>query len=197
MDIPANSATSLENWTDAQLVSGYLHHPAQSVKAYEQLVKRYYEWILQRCKRRLGNHHDAEDATQDVLLRLYQKLNLYSGDAPFTHWLARVVENHCHNLSKRLAKHSHGRESEDQLRNALVAADISEAAERSELIAGVLAKVASQIRQILQLRFFADCSLQDIATHLQISLSAVKARLYRGLQAFKQVYERTGTVTII
>lgn len=195
-NIATNPALSLDDCTDGQLVTAFIEQQMQSARAYEQLVKRYYAWILQHCKRRLGNYHDAEDATQDVLLRLYQKLHLYRGDAPFSHWLARVVENHCHNLHKHLAKHSHGHQPAEQLSHELVASDTVDAEENAEHIAGMLTKLTSPIRHILQLRFFADCSLKQIAASLKISLSAAKARLYRGLQAFKQEYERTGIITL-
>ncbi len=49
----------------------------------------------------LGNRQDAEDATQDIFLRLYRKARSFDFRASFSTWLYRLAVNHCLNILRR------------------------------------------------------------------------------------------------
>ncbi len=57
-------------------------------------------------------------------------------------------------------------------------------------VSDALAGIAEPGRQVLYLRFYEDCSLAEIAHRLDISLSAAKMRLYRGLEQLRDWYRR-------
>ena len=57
-----------------------------------------------------------------------------------------------------------------------------------QAVATALQNVSDKAREVLELRFFQDCSLEEIATTLAISLSAAKMRLYRSLDQFRNAY---------
>jgi len=52
---------------------------------------RVYAW----CLRHMGDHEQALDMAQDVLLKAYRSLDSYSGRSPFVGWLWAVARNHC------------------------------------------------------------------------------------------------------
>ena len=57
-----------------------------------------------------------------------------------------------------------------------------------EIIDRVMSKLSPNDREIINLRFYHDSSLEDISHTLSIKLSATKARLYRSIDRFKQLY---------
>ncbi|MEN8801096.1 MAG: sigma factor-like helix-turn-helix DNA-binding protein, partial [Thiogranum sp.] len=58
----------------------------------------------------------------------------------------------------------------------------------NQAVATALQNVSDKAREVLLLRFYRECSLEEIATTLAISLSAAKMRLYRSLEQFRVAY---------
>ncbi len=66
--------------------------------AYETLVRRYQDKVMATCVRMLGNREDAEDAAQEVFVKVYDALPRFDPRAKFSTWLYRVTINHCLNM---------------------------------------------------------------------------------------------------
>src|SRR5262245_55494104 len=62
-------------------------------EAFERLVEPHRRAIHVHCYRMLGSFHDAEEATQETLLRAWTALSTYDARAPFDHWLYRIATN--------------------------------------------------------------------------------------------------------
>jgi RNA polymerase sigma-70 factor (ECF subfamily) len=63
--------------------------------AFRELVDPLRRPLYAHCYRMLGCAHDAEDATQDALLRAWRSLPTFTGPAPFRSWLYRIATNVC------------------------------------------------------------------------------------------------------
>ena len=72
--------------------------------ALETLVYRHQAWIYNIALRMVWEPHDAEDVTQEVLVKVITKLSTYRGDAEFRTWLYRIVANHVLNMKRRGAE---------------------------------------------------------------------------------------------
>ncbi len=70
-------------------------------EALEQLVSRHQAWIYNLALRMLYWPQDAEDTTQEVLIKVITKLSTYEGRSSFRTWLYRIVANHVLNLKRR------------------------------------------------------------------------------------------------
>lgn len=62
--------------------------------AMETLLRRHQGWIFNLALRMLWNREDAEDATQEILLRLAGRLSSFRGDSAFGTWAWRIAVNH-------------------------------------------------------------------------------------------------------
>jgi RNA polymerase sigma factor (sigma-70 family) len=62
---------------------------------------RHRPWIFNIAIRMLGRRADAEDATQDVLVRALKSLHAFRGDSEFRTWLYRVAANHLLNVRRK------------------------------------------------------------------------------------------------
>lgn len=69
--------------------------------AYEVLIRRHRDRIYRIALRMVGNPHDADDITQDVVIQLWTALAGFIGSASFTTWLYRIVVNRCNNHLRR------------------------------------------------------------------------------------------------
>src|SRR6195952_4874278 len=66
---------------------------AGDTSAYEQLVKQYERQIFRTANHITQNREDAEDITQDVFFKAFQKLDQFKGDSKFSTWLVRIAVN--------------------------------------------------------------------------------------------------------
>ena len=69
--------------------------------AFEELLQRHQAWIFNIAVRMVGRREDAEDVTQEVLLKVLTKLSTFQGKSLFRTWLYRIVVNHVFNLKPR------------------------------------------------------------------------------------------------
>src|SRR3982751_6957747 len=74
---------------------------AGRVEAWEELLALYSERIYNLALHFAGAAEDAEDLTQEIVLRLYQNLRLYRGDVPLAAWALRLSRHLCIDYSRR------------------------------------------------------------------------------------------------
>jgi RNA polymerase sigma factor (sigma-70 family) len=71
-----------------------------SREALEQLIARHQAWIYNIVLRMVYLPEDAEDATQEILIKLMTKLSMFAGGSTFRTWLYRIVVNHVLNMKR-------------------------------------------------------------------------------------------------
>jgi len=69
-------------------------------KALEELVQRHQAWIYKIAIRMLYHPQDAEDATQEILIKVLTRLSSFEGRSSFRTWLYRIVVNHVLNMKR-------------------------------------------------------------------------------------------------
>ncbi len=76
-------------------------------EALETLVKGVQDIVFNMSLRMLGTFADAEDATQDILLKMITHLSSFRGDSSFTTWVFSIAANHLKNYKKHMfARHA-------------------------------------------------------------------------------------------
>ena len=74
-------------------------------KALETLIAGVQDMVFNLSLRMLGTFADAEDATQDILLKMITHLSSFRGDSSFTTWIFRIAANHLKNYKKHMFAH--------------------------------------------------------------------------------------------
>ena len=69
-------------------------------KALEDLIERHQAWIYNLALRMLFHPQDAENATQEILVKVLTRLSSFEGRSSFRTWLYRVVFNHLLNVKR-------------------------------------------------------------------------------------------------
>ncbi len=75
-------------------------------EALEVLVAGVQDIVFNLSLRMLGTFADAEDATQDILLKMITHLSTFRGESAFTTWVFRIAVNHLKNYKKHMFAHA-------------------------------------------------------------------------------------------
>jgi RNA polymerase sigma-70 factor, ECF subfamily len=86
--------------SDEELIADYVEGRRRH-EAFAELVDRYERRIYAVCYRYFGNAADAEDATQEVFLRIARRAETFTGGSKLSTWVYRVAVNTCHDLARR------------------------------------------------------------------------------------------------
>ncbi len=143
-----------------------------------------------------GNHHDAEDLTQQTFLKAYQSMNGFRGDANLGSWLHRIAVNTyidrqrgAANAARRNQKsldhddHVSAPVDRDPVRNPEKWAE-STAIQRH--IFRALRRLSSQERTVFVLRHYQQLKLREIASVLDMPVGTVKAALFRAVRRLRE-----------
>lgn len=156
---------------------------AGDVAAYEALARRHTARIHRTAYRVVGNREDAEDVTQDVLMTLWTSLGSFTGSAPFTTWLHRVVVNRAVSLVR--ARRSRVRTSPDVVstwREWDGSADVERAVlarEQLRAVADAITALPASLRSVFSLHQVQGRTYQEVADSLALPEPTVRGRLAR------------------
>lgn len=179
----------MDNQTDRQLIEDTL---AGNRQAYGHLVNRYRDTVYRYA---LGLVHDcgtAEDITQTAFIKAYQNLSRLRNPEAFAAWLSVITRNCCLSLHR---KKDNPTVSLDYLTEIgkEPAADDNDGGHDPELIAGIremIPKLPPKFREILELHYYKDSSMKDIAAFLGISVGSACTRLHRARKCLLKALER-------
>lgn len=142
----------------------------------------------------LGRRDEAEDACQEVLLRLYRAAPKLSPDTSLRAWLRRVCINYCLDERRRRTRREVREAAELTWPNA-GAWSPQEAAERTEFRARLhraLAFLPPGQRAVFVLRHVHECSVKETAHALGCAEGTVKAHLSRAVRRLRQLLGESG-----
>lgn len=150
--------------------------------ALRELYERHGAQVYRLCLRLLGSAPDAEDLTQEVFLKLFERARSFDGRARFTTWIHRLTVNTClHRIEKEGLRRAQPLPAEDE-EPADTGAAPGDALERREergALEALLARLAPEQRAVLVLREVEGLSYREIAEVLSIPVGTVMSRLAR------------------
>ncbi|MEQ1892598.1 MAG: RNA polymerase sigma factor [Planctomycetota bacterium] len=138
------------------------------------------------CRHLLGRAAEAEDATQEVFLKLFERAASFDGRARFSTWLHRLTVNHClHRIEKERLRRTDPL-GEDGPQPCDPAAGPARALEHDEArahLAALLARLSPEHRSVLVLRELEELTYEEIAETLAVPVGTVMSRLARAREA--------------
>ncbi len=69
--------------------------------AFQELVEKYKQKVYYMALDMTGNHHDAEDLSQEVFMKVYVSIKDFRGDAKLSSWMYRIAMNTCIDKTRR------------------------------------------------------------------------------------------------
>ena len=157
------------------------------IAAAQVLAVRLAPRIMARAIRMLQNHAEAEDVTQDALMRLWKIApDWRQGEAQITTWLYRVVVNLCtDHLRKRRRGVALDTVAEPESGAPSVAQQMQDDT-RMTALRDALADLPERQAQAVALRHLEELGNPEIAQIMDISVEAVESLIARGKRALAQ-----------
>lgn len=155
-------------------------------RAFGLLYQHYHRDLRRFAAFLLPNPAAAEDLVQNVWLKVSQRIMRLKDPAVFTSWLYRAVRWEVQDYLKHAVQRRNQPLSEQ---HELIAAPEPATTANSSDLAKALATLAAPERLVLQLHYFHELELTQIALIIDIPLGTVKSRLYRARQQLQQRLE--------
>jgi RNA polymerase sigma-70 factor (ECF subfamily) len=158
------------------------------ILAFTRLVERYQTPVFNLCYRMLGNSYCAEDAAQESFLRAYRNIKRFDPGRSFTSWLLSIAAHYCIDQLRRRkvgllfidqCAEAHDRPMQLADARAVHPEAALEQSEEHRALHRVLGKLKALDRAVIVLRYWYDLSDAEIAETLNLSVPAVKSRLFR------------------
>lgn len=171
-----------------------------NVDAFEELIKDYKKSAYNIALRVLRNVEDAEDASQEALIKVYKNIQNFNMQSTFKVWLYRIVVNTCLDFKRKKSINAVSidenidlggnnevhREIADDSGNpdALVEKNFN-----NKLVNDAVNKLDDDYKTIIVLRDIQGFSYSEIAEILSCNLGTVKSRLNRARKSLKEILE--------
>lgn len=177
------------------------------VPAFEQLVEKYKQPVINVISRTLRDQTEAEDLAQNVFVQVFKSADRYKPTAKFSTWLFTIARNLCLNEIRRRSRHpaesleASQTEYEDQpVRQFEDVKTFSPTdnvlhSELEQKLQLALDELPENQRTAILLCRQDELSYEDISEVLGCSLSATKSLIHRGRETLKEKlkpYLRTG-----
>ncbi len=176
---------------DAQILTLFAE-PATREAAFAHLVRKYQSRLYWHVRKMVGDHDDADDLLQEILVKVWRALPNFRQDAQLFTWLYRIATNECLGfLGSTKRKFLLPMTDASELLGARLEADEMPAADAIEtkLAAAILALPDKQ-RLVFNLRYYDEMPYEQMATVTGTSVGALKASYHHAAKKIEEFMTR-------
>ncbi len=171
---------------------------AGDIDSFEQLIAAHQKKAFNIAYRILGNLEDANDVTQEALIKAYRGIRNFNGKSSFSTWLYTIVNNACIDFIRKnrktnvtyLDREYETEEGSYKLQvygNEETPEELFEKKEVQKLVHEAINKLSYEHRRIIVLRDIEQFSYQEISQILNCSEGTVKSRINRARSNLKML----------
>lgn len=172
-----------------------------NVDAFEDLIKDYKKSAYNIAFRVLRNVEDAEDASQEALIKVFKSIRNFNMESSFKSWMYRIVVNTCIDFQRKKNINAISIDEDFDLgENSVLHREIADDSGNpdvlveknfnSKLINDALSKLDDDTKTIIILRDIQGFSYSEISEILSCNLGTVKSRLNRARKNLKEILEK-------
>lgn len=166
----------------------------ENKEALEMLYDRYEKLLFSFSYKMLKQKEFAEEAVQDVFMKLWRKKGIYTEDkGKFSSWILTVTRNACIDLIRKQQK------NEVEILEIDIDYDRTESVEEAvtwneerEVLKKAVSTLTDEQQDIVEMFYFKGYSQADIADRKKIPLGTVKGRIRLALKHLKKIYAERG-----
>jgi RNA polymerase sigma-70 factor (ECF subfamily) len=174
------------------------------MSAFELLVMRYKDLIINFIYRSIGDYHRAEELSQETFLRVFKSASRYEPKCQFKNWIYLIATNLCRNEIRNRQRRNTVffddlvPEDEDVNYSSLMMDvrnlpdELYEKKEQHLMIQQAINRLPENQRTALLLVTYQNMRYEEIAEVLDCSVSAVKSLIHRARQTMKKLLMEVG-----
>jgi len=173
--------------------------------AYKTLSNLYGNEIFLKAKSITKNNEDAEELTQDTLMRIRRGIFSFRGESSLKTWIFRIISNLSINRLKKLKRQ--GANVTTSIDNSpvdeegvsfteilpggeLSPAELLERSDNEEIMRKAMQSLPKDYAKIMELRVAREMSYEEIAAELKLSIGTVKSRIARARDCLRDKLEK-------
>src|SRR5438132_11440618 len=173
------------------LVEAALRHDDEAAR---ELVRRLYPLVAKVVRAHRSRRTPEEDLCQMIFIKVFQKLNQFSGKVPLEHWVSRIAVNTCLSQieSERIRpelRHADLSEEEQAVVENLAVSTEELAPDRQfasrQLVEHLLEMLKPAERLVIDLLYLQGRSVEEIHQITGLGVAAIKVRAFRARQKMK------------
>ncbi len=164
--------------------------PRDEFAEFERVMRRYERQVLATSLRLLGNLEDAQDASQEVFVRLYQNLRKLDEPGDCAGWLYRVTVNVCRDLRRKRPESGAATGNAVMVDPSPGALEQLEHSERKRALAQVLPLLPEKERAAVVLRDLEGLPTREVARILGSSEATVRSQVSQGRLRIRVAMEK-------
>ena len=163
---------------------------------FAELYKEHSRAVYYLALRFLSDPQKAEDATHDVFLKAFRKMDQFRGEASWRTWLYRIAINHCRNLQQAWNERHIMTTTDDTIWDKSAAPTESpfrvlETKELGQRIQKALDELPEEYRLLLLLIADEQLSYDEVAALTEQTSDAVRGKLHRARRAFAVLFQKS------
>jgi RNA polymerase sigma-70 factor (ECF subfamily) len=178
------------NTDDYELIKDFLSGNEQS---FNLLARKYQERIYWHARRMLGDHDDAHEIVQQVLLVMYNKLNTFNFSSALYTWIYKITATRSLNILKKRKLKSlfifSANESVENYGYENIIEDI-EVKENFVKMENHLNSLPIKQRQVFVMRNYDDLSYEEISNITGKSIGTLKANYFHAYRKMKELMDK-------
>jgi RNA polymerase sigma-70 factor (ECF subfamily) len=168
---------------DFELIKNFL---AGDESSFNLIVKKYQKKIYWYARQMLGNHLDADEVTQEVLIVIYKKLGSFNFNSSLFTWIYRIINTRSLNqIRRRKIKNFFSIDDDEstfELADTKDIVDDLENREKLNKINKALEKLPPKQRQIFIMRNYEELSYEEISKITGKTVGGLKANYFHALR---------------
>lgn len=162
-------------------------------EAFDTFVRKYYDDILKYCNYHCSDAEYAEDLTQEAFANFFAKLSDYRHKGKIKNYLYTIAGNLCKNYYKQQKPLTIDEEQLSEMESA--SDNLEEKVIDKIMLDWALEQLPDEFQQVIDLYYFQDMKLTEIACVLDIGLPLVKYRLKQARSRLEALLGKEGTVS--
>lgn len=155
---------------------------------FDQLMQEYSDDILHLVYTYVKNRTTAEDLTQEIFLKCYEKLNQFNQQATLKTWVYRIASNHCKDylrswhyrkitLSDKILDYIPSKSK--QVEEEIIANS------EENILTNAVMNLPLKYREVVFLHYYEELSLAEISKITTVNINTIKTRLKRAKELLK------------
>lgn len=171
--------------SDFALVQAFL---GGSESAFKELVSRHQVRLYAFVRRQVRDHAETSDICQKVFLQVFLKAKGFRGESEFRTWLYQIAVNLCKNHIRSLARTPVEITDPDSFIGEDPGVETTTQSIRSSVaLRAAVDALPPKQRLVLQLRFYQDCTFDEMAKIMKCPLGTAKANYHHAVTNLRRV----------